>query len=62
MAYGEHHLEAYDPDIGRSRVFTADELQKARGRSLIPGYRFYSREEANRMIAEAEKKKKKTEK
>ncbi len=32
MAYGEHHLVAYDPNIGRSREFTAEELSKARGR------------------------------
>lgn len=49
MAYGEHHLDAYDPEIGRTRTHTADELQKARGRSLVPGYRFYSEEEAEKM-------------
>jgi hypothetical protein len=57
MAYGENHLDAYDPEIGRTRTFTADELQRARGRSTIPGYRFYSVEEAERMIAEKRRKK-----
>lgn len=36
MGWGDHHLQAYDSDIGRSREFTAEELQKARGRSLEP--------------------------
>lgn len=54
MGWGEHHLDAYDPDIGRSRTFTADELQKARGRSLVPGYRFYSVEEAEKKMAHDE--------
>jgi len=55
MGWGDHHLQAYDPDIGRSREFTADELQQARGRSLEPGYRFYSVEEANRTQKDTER-------
>lgn len=58
MAYGVNHLDAYDPEIGRTRTFAPDELQKARGRSLVPGYRFYSEEEANKMITEKEERKK----
>jgi len=50
MGWGDHHLDAYDPDIGRTRTFTPDELQKARGRSLVPGYRFYDEDVANKMI------------
>lgn len=32
MAYGEHHLWAYDESVGRSREFTCEELQQARRR------------------------------
>ncbi len=55
MGWGDHHLQAYDPEIGRSREFTADELQHARGRSTEPGYRFHSVEEAERMKKNAER-------
>lgn len=55
MGWGNHHLDAYDPDIGRSRTFTADELQHARGRSVEPGYRFYSVEEAAKMKKKTER-------
>lgn len=34
MSYGEHHLWAFDPDLGKTREFTADELSRARGREL----------------------------
>ena len=34
MGWGEHHLDAYDPEIGRTRTFTPEELQRARGRSV----------------------------
>ena len=36
MSYGEHHLMAYDEEIGRSREFTCEELERARGRSFPP--------------------------
>jgi len=49
MGWGNHHLDAYDPDIGKTRTFTADELQQARGRSTTPGYRHLSVEDAERM-------------
>jgi hypothetical protein len=35
MAYGEHHLDAYDPEIGRTRTHTPDLKQKAEGESGV---------------------------
>lgn len=60
MGWGDHHLQAYDPDLGRSREFTADELQQARGRSTTPGYRQCSVEDAEQM-QQAEQRRRVTE-
>ncbi len=49
MGWGDHHLQAYDSDLGKSREFTADELQHARGRSIEPGCRHLSVEDAEKM-------------